>query len=237
MTERTALFLAGLSHKWSPLVLLQLVVFGVTMYGAGVLRARTRASADALIRRTGMVIRMVSRVLFAASLAIFGIAFVHLGCAALVAHSVQCMSNMKQLALGTLMYSEDFDERLPVAAQWSEKIAPYLKKAAQSETNHSGDPFLCPAAESPASYGMNAALSGVSMSDMEVAQVNVLLFEADAPNRSFAGGVQDVARERHDGAPNFAFADGHAKSANAFVREELLNWTLKDTRKQHRTAP
>src|SRR5436309_1139909 len=43
------------------------------------------------------------------------------------ARSASCLSNEKQMALGLLMYSQDYDETLPTSASWMDKISPYIK--------------------------------------------------------------------------------------------------------------
>jgi prepilin-type N-terminal cleavage/methylation domain-containing protein len=48
------------------------------------------------------------------------------------ARQASCLSNVKQLALGVLMYAQDFDERLPQTQNdsfvlWPDLIAPYVK--------------------------------------------------------------------------------------------------------------
>jgi prepilin-type processing-associated H-X9-DG protein len=236
MTERTALFLASLSHQWSLMVLALSVLFGVATYGAGVLQTRARAGANTRTRRICTVLRVVSCALLTVSIAVLGVAFFHVGCAALKAHSAQCMSNVKQLARIVWMYSQDFDERLPPSTQWAEAIDSRVKEAASSNADAGGDPFRCLAAESPASYGMNAALGGISMSMIDAPANTVLLFDAEAPIRSFAGGARDVARRRHNGAPNVALADGHARGANVFVLEKL-KWVPTDANGQRQTVP
>ncbi len=172
---------------------------------------------------------MVSLSLFIASVAVFGLAFIHFGCAAIVAHSAQCMSNIKALAMGESMYSQDYDDRFPPSTCWSEVISTRVKRAAASHSVADGDPFRCPAAETPASYGMNALLSGIDLSRIDAPANTVLFFDADAPTRSFAGGAREVARSRHSDRPNVAFVDGHAKGVNAFGFEEL-NWSPAEER-------
>src|SRR5947209_7161741 len=48
-----------------------------------------------------------------------------------------CQSNLKQLALATLMYAQDYDDRLPVRRNWSDGIYPYLKNRSV---------YVCPSA-------------------------------------------------------------------------------------------
>lgn len=43
------------------------------------------------------------------------------------ARQVSCMSNLKQLAVGNLMYVQDYDEHFPIASTWQENMTPYTK--------------------------------------------------------------------------------------------------------------
>jgi prepilin-type processing-associated H-X9-DG protein len=237
MTEHTALFLASLSHKWSPIVLPLPLVFGLAAYGAGVLQARARASANDRARQVANSLRVASCTLLGVSTAAFSISLFHVGCASLKAHSVQCMSHIKELALGAVMYSQDYDERLPPAARWAEAIESRVGQAAAKKNATAGeDPFRCPAAESPASYGMNAALDRLSFSQIDAPADTVMVFDAVAATRSFAGGARDIARTRHNNTPNLAFADGHARWANAFALEKI-NWSPTGTGERRQARP
>ena len=79
------------------------------------------------------------------------------------ARQISCLSNEKQIALGTLQYVEDYDESMPYGAQsnwssspglgypqgWAGLIYPYLKSTGV---------LTCPddSSGSPVSYGINA---------------------------------------------------------------------------------
>ena len=228
MSERTALLLASLSHKWSVLVLTMPIVFAIAIYMAGILHTRARVSAN----RTGLyfatVVRTASCILLVLSMPVLFLALFHFGCAGLKAHSVQCMSNIKQLALGELLYSQDYDEHFPLSASWAEAIVPGGINSEKYLKHSTVDLFRCPAAESPASYGLNAAMGGISISQVNYPADTVLLFDADASRKSFTGSVRDVAWKRHSNAPNIAFTDGHCKSANAFVQNRMI-WNPANT--------
>jgi prepilin-type processing-associated H-X9-DG protein len=223
MSEQTALLLASLSHRWFWLVALLPICCGAALRAAGTLQYRGRVSLNSRMLRLGRALSRVSLLLLVSSCLLFIVAFFHVGCASIAAHGTQCLSNTKRLGESMLLYAADYDEHLPVATRWSEAISPRVQATVQSDENQTSDPFRCPAAESPGSYGMNAALEGRSISAIESPNSTVLLFEADAPARSYAGGKQNVAVMRHASRPNFALADGHAKAANAFVQTEL-NW-------------
>lgn len=35
-----------------------------------------------------------------------------------------CMSNLKQLGAGTILYAADYDDRFPMATRWNDEIVP-----------------------------------------------------------------------------------------------------------------
>lgn len=109
-----------------------------------------------------------------------------------------CLSNVKQLALATIMYAADHDDRFPDANNWRKSISPYTKSA---------DIFRCPEDKSsaPTSYRMNALLSRVSEMAIDDPAGTVLIFEGDG----------DGFIPRHAARGNVAFADGHAKGVDA----------------------
>jgi prepilin-type processing-associated H-X9-DG protein len=228
MDEQTTQFLVNLSHKWADLVLPLPVVFGVATYCSGVFLARTRLGGGSARRRSlGMVGRVLSCCLLAVSIAAAGASVLHLGCASLVGKSHRCLTNLKTLASGALMYAQDNDEHLPPAERWEKATAPYIPLSTMDPGN---DPFRCPSSQSPSSYGMNEALDHSSLSDIDAPADTVFLFDAEAPFPSFAGSAEDVVVSRHGHAPNLAFADGHVKWANAYVLKKSVwvgNATLK----------
>lgn len=128
-----------------------------------------------------------------------------------VATRSTCLSNLKQLALGQIMYASDYDERFPIAGQWSDLIYPYTKKM---------EILKCPEAKTPESYSMNDAVSSFSTEKLSSPDQTVLLFEADAYLVNASGGREWFVR-RHDDTGSVAFTDGHAKRINAFSTPSL----------------
>lgn len=202
MSQRTALFLAGLSHQWFGIVVLLVFALGLASFFVG--RERARAAAGGARLQVWTAGRIVVNALLAFSIATFAVAFFHVGCATLVSNASHCHSNEKQLALALFTYAQDYNEHFPPSNRWSEAIVPYL--------NGTSDTYKCPAAETPASYGMNSLNGGIGEEKINDPAATVLLFEADAAKRSFAGGPRDVAKNRHSGGSNVAFADGHVKN-------------------------
>src|SRR5688572_6963248 len=43
------------------------------------------------------------------------------------AQKTSCASNLKQIATGLLMYTQDYDDRLPPAATWQTELMPYIR--------------------------------------------------------------------------------------------------------------
>ena len=65
-------------------------------------------------------------------------------------HRVSCLSNVKQIGLGILMYSQDYDDRYMPKVGWVESALPYIKNEGV---------FRCPELEKSERYGY--ALNGV----------------------------------------------------------------------------
>ena len=153
------------------------------------------------------------------------------------ARQASCSSNVKQIALGIMMYTQDYDEKYPGGGGmgpttnngwgqviWSEAIYPYVKNTQL---------FTCPS-ESNAptlangigmSYGCNATAPvmtwqwGASMASLVNVAGTIMLGEKAAndwpcypygsPNASW--GPVDVIVGRHNGGSNAAYCDGHVK--------------------------
>ncbi len=218
MSEQTARLLATLSHQGLLPILGLLIVFGVVMHYAGVGLARAKERADRQARRAAAIVRAASFTVLMVALPLLVLGFFHFGCAVMVSNGSRCLSNLRQLGTAVMTYAQDYDEHMPLAVHWAELIGPHIADVAEN-------PFVCPSANSPGSYAMNAALSTTSLQDIPDPAETVLLFDADAPGRSFAGGQQDLAKTRHGGLPNVGFADGHAKHANEYVQKKL-RWLL-----------
>ena len=106
-----------------------------------------------------------------------------------------CLSNLKQLSLGLLMYADANDGCLPPAHQWRAAIAPQVKYEAM---------FRCPSddAKGNCSYAIPLSISGARLAGMPDRTTQPLLYDA-TPSGEPA--------QRHNDGLNVAFADGHAK--------------------------
>jgi len=153
------------------------------------------------------------------------------------ARRASCMSNVKQLALATLQYTQDYDEKLPTVSNgggtgiWLNMLQPYIKNT---------QVFFCPSdnAVTPTkvmrydnvSYGWNAYLNGtdacaftnetsVSLAAINEASSTIMLgdghgaIETTAPQGRFyyICRTESLPRPLHLEGANFAFLDGHVK--------------------------
>jgi len=151
---------------------------------------------------------VVGVILFAAML------FPALGTARGAARQVTCLTNMRIVALGTVMYTQDYDECMPMAGNWQEGITPYVKKE---------DDFHCPETApgggssglSGTSYAFNSALDQVRLAQVADPRSTVLQFETTNFSRNASDAVTSLphpARHRKSGVPgnNISLVDGHA---------------------------
>lgn len=140
------------------------------------------------------------------------------------ARQSSCLSNVKQLVLGVMMYVQDYDEVLPgyqfrncptSGDQWHEILQPYLKN-----TNI----LVCPsAANVNPGYGWNyrwmsygtwdPAYPVTSLGDFQAPAETVLLSDS---NQYYVRGPSIATPSywppaRHNEGANFGLADGHAK--------------------------
>ena len=114
-----------------------------------------------------------------------------------------CQSNLKQVALGYIQYSQDWDEKMPPARKWNDVLLPYLKSA---------EVFDCPslAKGKTNGYALNAKTSGKSLEVFAAPAQTVAVYETWTlkPN---AFGMGENGVYRHLGGANYAYADGHVK--------------------------
>lgn len=117
------------------------------------------------------------------------------------ARQTACWRNLREVTAAAREYARDHDGVLPHADHWVQELEPYLEDA---------EALRCPEApDFPIAYAMNRALSGVRLADIENPAETVLFFETELRGPSPAGGIDNIARLRHQGGNNFAFVDGH----------------------------
>ncbi|MEN6304084.1 MAG: hypothetical protein ABFD96_15240 [Armatimonadia bacterium] len=115
-----------------------------------------------------------------------------------------CLSNLKQICLGILMYAQDHDEVLPPADKWVDEIMPYLKNELV---------FKCPAApDLQCAYAFNAALSKMPLGRINNPAETIVVFESNLGTRNAHGNPTDLPNPaRHNDGNNFGYVDGNCK--------------------------
>ncbi len=130
---------------------------------------------------------------------------------------LSCLSNVKQLAMASMMYAQDSDGRLPSAANWNAATRPYA---------YSDLTYVCPnevVGDLP-SYAMNRQAAGMAPDAIAHPEQTVILYES-IPGRNLAGGAELLpARPRHNSVDYAGFADGHARSVSR-RRLGSANWS------------
>lgn len=112
-----------------------------------------------------------------------------------------CLSNLKQVGLACLMYTQDYDERWAPAARWCDCTRPYLRN---------DEVYVCPVLPGArCGYTLNARLGGIRLGEIARPQETPAAFDGMGGwNRS--GGIDDIIY-RHDNEAITVFADGHAR--------------------------
>jgi prepilin-type processing-associated H-X9-DG protein len=134
-----------------------------------------------------------------------GLGFVWLGgsvnYARPAAQRASCSSNMKQLAMGMLMYCQDYDGKFPIAARWDTDLMPYIKNMTV---------FRCPGRPVPNGYAFNSRLSGVDSTRLASAATVPMLFESSMGSPGTADALTSFVAP-HNGNGGVAYADGHVQ--------------------------
>jgi prepilin-type processing-associated H-X9-DG protein len=224
MVDNSTRWLVCWSHSEAYWLAL-LVLFGLIVVASRARDAalRRQAAGDGAGRRRATALRWVAGLAMAPVALAFAAGLFHFGCARAKAADVTCISNLKQISYGLLMYSQYYDERFPPAASWGAVSGRHVVGGGASPSRLlNAGVYRCPEAPPGMGYGFNRAMGGVDLAKMDSPAETILLFEANARTRSFAGGPGDVAWNRHGGMPKFAFADGHVKSMRRRTVEARL---------------
>lgn len=122
------------------------------------------------------------------------------------AQRTTCISNLKQLAVGMIMLSTDYNEVFKVnPSKLKDALRPYTKN---------DELWYCPTGpKGVPAYSFNSKLVGKSSVDIQNPANTVMMYEGSKGKLDF----------RHNGYAAVAFADGHVKSYNA-EQAAKLNW-------------
>lgn len=125
---------------------------------------------------------------------------------------ISCPSNLKQIAVASLIYAADYNERLPLSDNWLDALSPYTRNRRIE---------YCPSVGSYgqdfSGYAFNSKLSGDPVKDVRSPRTTPLLFESSKLRRNAADSFQSfLIPGRHAGSSGIAFVDGHVKFFKTF---------------------
>jgi len=120
------------------------------------------------------------------------------------ARKAVCLTNVKNVSLGLLMYMSDWNEICPDSANWCETLDEYIKNR---------EVLVCPdAPKQDCGYAYNAALSDLHLAAVADPTNTVALFESDRGWNAAGDPAALLPIEpRHLGGDNFGYLDGHAR--------------------------
>lgn len=134
-----------------------------------------------------------------------------------------CQSNLKQIGLGFLQYTQDYDERFPPArasssSGWADLLQPYVKSQqlfqCEKAPNGSANTFTT-------DYFYNRRLARLTMDKLFSPAVTLMSGDGadNAPTWNSWTNLPadaltntDSPSQRHLGFANYGFADGHVKA-------------------------
>jgi hypothetical protein len=117
-----------------------------------------------------------------------------------------CVSNVRQLSMGMLMYAEDYDQVYP-SSEWQTALMPYVRQPAS---------FTCPVVKrlgGSGGYALNDELVGASLSKIKDPASETAIFETPIlqPN-VVASPLNSGKVGRHPDGDTVGYADGHVKA-------------------------
>ncbi|MGV3615556.1 MAG: hypothetical protein ACO1SV_09505 [Fimbriimonas sp.] len=116
-----------------------------------------------------------------------------------------CLSNVKQLALGQLIYSADWDDRFPPAEEWMDA----LKSSKSAKVNPAV--FQCPLVKDGHGYAMSDAVAKKPQTAIAKPETTILLFETSDLGYNAHGDPKKVMEIPRHERQTVAFANGAAK--------------------------
>ncbi len=122
------------------------------------------------------------------------------------AQTTKCLTNVKRLATGLIMFVSDNDDVLKVTvANWIKKVLPYIDK--------NTDLFTCPDdVKGAMSYSINPNVAGVTSLSISNLTRTVLIYEGKDGKLNF----------RHNGKAAVAFIDGHCEMVTQERAKNLI---------------
>jgi len=125
-------------------------------------------------------------------------------------HKTLCLSNLKQIATGTLIYVSDYDERYPPAADWSDSLAELVRRPSV---------FYCPVLRKEVEWGYgyayNSRASSALIPEDQRATFPLVYDSINLAPKSSDPFTSFPSEPRHESGNNIAYADGHVKRVSS----------------------
>ena len=143
------------------------------------------------------------------------------------------MEHLKECALFSVMYADDYDDRFQVADKWMDVPEKYLKNR---------DEFQDVDLDDPKAYGFafRDEASSVKQDSFERPSSFILIFQSDINARSAHSGLGSMPFSgRKDGKNKVAFVDMHVRALKAQSEYGSLkpDWLTEDAKAGPRPHP
>ncbi len=137
--------------------------------------------------------------------------------AKVAATRTQALTNVKQSALGLIMYTADNNEFLPPGNQWMDKSTQYVKNQ---------DAFKSPAVvkldASAYGFAFRKEISGIDSFRIIAPNETAMVFDSTITSRNATSGIETLPSPPRYGSVNMiGFADGHAKAMLEGASKEM----------------
>jgi len=124
-----------------------------------------------------------------------------------------CLSHIKQLGLSLMIYTNDYDDRYPVATAWMDRIDEYQKS---KDCFH--DVEGIPEGGYGYAFRLNASNKKTTSIDFEARYV--VLFDSTIGGKNANSELWSLPKPgRHNRSDSLGFADGHAKSVKNLAED------------------
>jgi prepilin-type processing-associated H-X9-DG protein len=125
-----------------------------------------------------------------------------------VASQTDCFTNLNELHKGLMMYAQDYNERIPIASNWTNGLGPYTRTT-----------MICPGVENPkgidtklikTGYALNSNVAGVHFPEISQPSSTLLFYDSSVLGRNVSDpGTSLPVPGRHGGFNSVCFVDGH----------------------------
>lgn len=123
---------------------------------------------------------------------------------------VGCVSNIKQVTTGLLIYAADFDDLIPTG-QWQTAIQPYVKNP---------EVYTCPEIRKRGrenGYAMNETIAGKPLASFSHPAMTVAIFETSDLTGNLSLPLSRQVIRNHGGKPRLisSYLDGRARAVSS----------------------